>query len=473
MSYLPDFKYDVFLSYAHVDNLTASDKEEGWITIFYKRFKLLLDRYLEGTNTAQIWCDHELRKNNVFDDRIRNTIENSAIFLAFTSNGFFRSEYCCEKELNLFYNNAKNSSLGISINDNCRLFNIQLLNKSYKTWPAELQGTSGYSMYKFSDSRSLSRDEDQGMTLDPEQDRGDFEKRIVEIVQDVCKTLKQIKEKATPAPVEQTKQLKNKIFIGKVADTLLQVKNQLVNDLTAQDFIVENEKIPPPYDKEGHERLVKARISEAILSVHLFDNIAGDKISNDYPYSFSQEQFLIGRNLDKEQLLFIPQTLDLTGIDDKDHGKFLSDLLSKKELNAKYNLVRELSAPVIVDLIRDKIESLKPAPVTEGSILLDYNEADFKNAVEYYNSLLSENKKIYLTSPGSGPMDIINRYDSALREVTTVIIMCVSVAKEWLLERIKEIICAIQTGRSHITKLMVYKQSGIEDLNLAELKKLF
>jgi len=102
MSYLPDFKYDVFLSYAHIDNSTTNDNDDGWITKFYKHFKLLLDRYLEGTNTAEIWCDHELRKNYAFDDRIENVVENSAIFLAFTSNGFYRSEYCCEKGLKLF-----------------------------------------------------------------------------------------------------------------------------------------------------------------------------------------------------------------------------------------------------------------------------------------------------------------------------------------------------------------------------------
>src|SRR5438045_2637450 len=100
MSYLPDFQYDVFLSYSHKDNDTPNEREDGLITKFYKQLNFYLSIYLEGTNTPSIWCDHELRKNVAFDDRIKNVIGRSAVFLAITSNRFFTSAYCCEKELN-------------------------------------------------------------------------------------------------------------------------------------------------------------------------------------------------------------------------------------------------------------------------------------------------------------------------------------------------------------------------------------
>ena len=473
MSYLPDFKYDVFMSYAHIDNKTTDDEEFGWITKFYHRFKLELDRYLEGTNTAEIWCDHELRKNYAFDDRIQNVIDTSAIFLAFTSNGFYRSEYCCDKELNFFYKKALDSKIGIKVNDCRRVFNIQLLNKPYQNWPVPLQGGGKYAMYKYSNTRSIKKDEDPGITLDADLDRKEYDKSIIEIVLDVCNTLKTIKEKTITATPDPDSSVNRKIFVGKVADTLMPVRNQIINALTSEGITVDNEKIPPPYDRGEHQALVERKIADSVLSIHLYDGIAGDKISNDYPYSFSQEQLLIGKRLNKEQLIFIPQELDFDTIEDSEHSKFLSGLLTKKETSAKYSLVRELSVPVIIDLIKDKVNKPKPVTIYEGSILLDYNEADTRNAVDYYNSLLSENKKIYLTPPGSGPMEVINKYANALEEVTTVIIVCFTVAKDWLIERIKEIIRAIQTGKSRITKLSVYGETGIEDLNLADLKKIF
>src|SRR5687768_1235347 len=350
MSYLPDFKYDVFMSYAHIDNKTTDDEEFGWITKFYHRFKLELDRYLEGTNTAEIWCDHELRKNYAFDDRIQNVIDTSAIFLAFTSNGFYRSEYCCDKELNFFYKKALDSKIGIKVNDCRRVFNIQLLNKPYQNWPVPLQGGGKYAMYKYSNTRSIKKDEDPGITLDADLDRKEYDKSIIEIVLDVCNTLKTIKEKTITATPDPDSSVNRKIFVGKVADTLMPVRNQIINALTSEGITVDNEKIPPPYDRGEHQALVERKIADSVLSIHLYDGIAGDKISNDYPYSFSQEQLLIGKRLNKEQLIFIPQELDFDTIEDSEHSKFLSGLLTKKETSAKYSLVRELSVPVIIDL---------------------------------------------------------------------------------------------------------------------------
>lgn len=472
MSYLPDFKYDVFLSYAHIDNKTTDEKKEGWITKFYKQFKLELDRYLESTNTASVWCDHELSGNTDFDDRIKKVIDSSVLLLAFTSNGYNRSEYC-NKELNHFFINAKNSKSGISVNENRRIFNIQLLNKPFHTWSEPLQGGGKYAMFKPANPQLGGNDQDQGITLDPDlpSDRERYNECLYNIVLDVCKTLAEIKKQTIASAPSFAP--KRKVFIAKTSDTLMAVKEKIISGLAANDILVDASAIPPPWEKNEHEKLISGKISEAVLSVHLFDSIAGDKIAKDYPYSFSQEQLLIGKRLKKEQLIFIPQALNIENIMDKDHSKFLMELMTKKEIAAKYNLVRELSDQDIITHIMDRINKPVLPPVIDGTILLDFHEMDLDSTVEYYNTLQSENRKIYLTRPGSGPLDIMSQYDKALQEVTTVIIVSFTVATNWLLERIKQIICAIRTGKSQIKKLMVYKNTGIEEIDLEEMRNVF
>jgi hypothetical protein len=39
MSYLPGFDYDIFISYAHVNNQRADEREEGWVVQFQKPSK--------------------------------------------------------------------------------------------------------------------------------------------------------------------------------------------------------------------------------------------------------------------------------------------------------------------------------------------------------------------------------------------------------------------------------------------------
>ncbi|MEO6730646.1 MAG: hypothetical protein ABIN01_05475 [Ferruginibacter sp.] len=470
MSYLNNFKYDVFLSYAHADNKTLNDSEDGWITQFYKQFKLQLDRYLDGTNTAEVWCDHELRKNYAFDDRIEKVIKNSAIFLAFTSNSFYRSEYCCDKELAVFYQTAtEDDNLGLKIDDSNRLFQIQLLNKPHAQWPKEFQGVGCYEMFRYSNPNSLKRDEDQGITLSPELDPKEYNNRILEIVQDVSSTLKLIKNKQVPILANQPKA--KKVFFSKVAHTLIPLREQISKELEANNISVYKCELPPPYDKDEHKREVSEKILSSDLSVHMFDSIAGDKISAGYPNTFLQEQALIAKGLKKEQFIFISQELDFDKVDDDNHGKFLSNFLTEKEQDARYNLIREFSVPGIVDHIKDKLIEPPPLPpiVNNSSILLDFNEVDFKYAFEYYNSLMLENRKIFLTIPGTGPLDSIKKFEIALKEVNTVIIVCVTAAQEWLKERIIEIIRAIRTEKSGILKLSVYRDSKLNDLDLNTL----
>ena len=471
MSYLSNFQYDVFLSYAHLDNETINDTEDGWITKFYKQFQLEMKRYLEGKVTANLWCDHELRKNYAFDNRIKNVIENSAIFLAFTSNGFFRSEYCCDKELNFFYTKAKSSKWELVLNDHRRIFNVQLLNIPHPKWPEELQGGLGYAMFRASDKRTTHIDQDPGITLDSEEDGRIYNERIVEIVRDVCDTLREMKKMESAVPANQPVSA-NKIFIGKVADTLAPMKTQIINELTAANILVDSETIPPPYIKSEHERAVIDKLNESVLSLHLFDDIAGDKIQNDYPYSFSQEQFFISEKTKKAQLVFIPQQLEFSKIADQVHGKFLSELLSQKTPDSKYNLIREFSVPQIIEHIKGKL--VKPAiQLAEDATLLDYNSADIIAAVNFFNDLQIANKNIRLAPPGNGPSDAIEKYWQLLNEVTTVIIVCLTVAKEWLQERIKQIICAIRTGKSRVCKLQLYSERGIENIDIDQLNKLF
>jgi hypothetical protein len=472
MSYLPDFEYDVFLSYAHLDNKTPDNTREGWITKFYKQFKLELDRYLESANTASVWCDHKLSGNMDFDARIKTVLDSSVLLLAFSSNAYSRSEYC-KDELNHFFTTTKNSKTGISVKESRRIFNIQLLNKPFQSWPEPFQGGGKYTMFKSSNPQLGDNDQDLGITLDPDlpSDREKYNQCLFKIVLDVCSTLTEIKKQIiTPAPPDAPKK---KIFIAKTSDTLLAVKGKIISGLTANDISVEASAIPPPWERNEHEKLVTSKMSDTVLSVHLFDSIAGDKIAKDYPYSFSQEQLLIGKRLKKEQLIFIPQELNIENITDKEHGRFLTELMTKKEDAAKYNLVRELSDQDIITHIMDRINKPPPPPDIDGTILLDFHEMDLASAIDYYNTLQSENRKIYLTRRGNEPLDIISRYDKALQEVTTVIIVSFTVATNWLLERIKEIICAIRTGKSHIKKLMVYRKTGIEEIDLEEMRKVF
>ncbi|MFN0110417.1 MAG: hypothetical protein ACKVZH_16295 [Blastocatellia bacterium] len=44
MAYLPEFKTDIFISYARVDNNTVDPREDGWVARFVKHLEIELNK---------------------------------------------------------------------------------------------------------------------------------------------------------------------------------------------------------------------------------------------------------------------------------------------------------------------------------------------------------------------------------------------------------------------------------------------
>lgn len=87
MAYTQGFKYDIFISYTHLDN-HAPEGEQGWVEHFQKWLESWLARRF-GLGNIEIWRDAALHGNTLFDERIPEVIQQSALFLALTSPHYF------------------------------------------------------------------------------------------------------------------------------------------------------------------------------------------------------------------------------------------------------------------------------------------------------------------------------------------------------------------------------------------------
>ena len=94
MAYVPGYKHDVFISYAHGD-----DRE--WINRLIDRLEAALTQRL-GTK-ADIWIDDDqLRKSRDFSKEIPESVRSSAVFLLLPSPTYIRSRYCIDEECRVF-----------------------------------------------------------------------------------------------------------------------------------------------------------------------------------------------------------------------------------------------------------------------------------------------------------------------------------------------------------------------------------
>jgi len=94
MAYVPGYRHDLFVSYAHGD-----DRE--WISLFVARLQPALKQRLGVP--AEVWIDDDsLRASRDFSGEIPDGVRSSAVFLLLASPTYIRSRYCVEEESRTF-----------------------------------------------------------------------------------------------------------------------------------------------------------------------------------------------------------------------------------------------------------------------------------------------------------------------------------------------------------------------------------
>src|SRR5262249_37426964 len=119
MAFVPGFKHDIFISYAHLNN-QPMDGVEGWVSHFHARLDTELRQHAGKTLT--IWRDLALERNQLFDQTIKEAVDNSALFLTINSRLHKASPYC-QQEIHWFCERAQNDGWSLSIGDRKRILN--------------------------------------------------------------------------------------------------------------------------------------------------------------------------------------------------------------------------------------------------------------------------------------------------------------------------------------------------------------
>jgi hypothetical protein len=97
MAYIPGCSADVFISYAHRDNL------DGWVTRLKNKLIEKLTPFLAG-HTAEVWFDDRIGPGAYFKEEIQQKLKDTPIFVAVVSPAYLDSEFSIVDELDWFQN---------------------------------------------------------------------------------------------------------------------------------------------------------------------------------------------------------------------------------------------------------------------------------------------------------------------------------------------------------------------------------
>lgn len=86
-------RHQVFVSYAHADDLPIDTGMAGWVSQFVDKLGRGVARQGGGA-AVEFWMDHRLEPQRRVDDELRSCIRDSAVILAFMSPRYLESAWC-------------------------------------------------------------------------------------------------------------------------------------------------------------------------------------------------------------------------------------------------------------------------------------------------------------------------------------------------------------------------------------------
>lgn len=94
MAYLPQYEYDIFVSYAHVDDDPLPGANEGWVSTLVRSLKTRLAQKLGRSDAYSLWMDHELFGSEPVSSQILGKLHRAAMLVVVLSPGYVASAWC-------------------------------------------------------------------------------------------------------------------------------------------------------------------------------------------------------------------------------------------------------------------------------------------------------------------------------------------------------------------------------------------
>ena len=452
MAFLPDFETDIFISYARVDNETAT-RGEGWVAQFVKHLEIELNRLAGRIGLVKLWWDPTLDDNQLFDVKIQKQINGAALFLALTSNGYLKSDYC-RKELRWFRERAEQHQ-GLIVGDRLRVVNVMLNNIPPRDWPDEFQGAIGS---KFHDAE---RDGELGQPPMPGEKL--FRKQLRKLSESIYRTLLEFpsaKTAPSPAPKPEDAFV---VFLAEVSNTLETRRESVAHELRQQGVqVIDN--IPPPHPSADHDEAVKTEIARADLAVHLLNDLRGTRVIDDASRRYPQRQVELGLEFAKSQLIWVPPSLNqkaIAKIEDPAHRELLNRLENGDREQARYRFLRESPSAIAREVINrlkelKELDELKRRQQAEAAALIDTHLKDQFRALELGRAI-EENLWQPLINPSvDDPALSAQILSDRLKKACKLIVLFGEVAESWVDGRLREALhIALNTPNCPLRKLAV------------------
>lgn len=460
MGYVPGFKYDIFISYAHIDNDPLIKGAPGWVDFFEQLLRKSLR--VELGAEVEIFRDAQLNGFEPFSDQLGQALEQSAVLLTLISPRYIKAEWCLW-ELREFQKRTGGGRL------------LKVVKSSVEGKSFRLDGQELFASVKdVLEHRLYYEDERSGRHIDlqpelKERDIPDFVDKVNAICEDLDRLFRRIRGATAgalklpapapvvplvltpmtamsaptpmsapqPAPPPPTASQSNTndssatempaVYLAETTKDQAEARKQIKNELQQFKFRVLPDQ-PLPADAEELAQAVQQYLEQARLAVHLVGENYGTVLDGE-ERSIPHVQYDLAAALAQAnqltQLVWLPPGLTpKAGLQEEFVTRVKNntpDLLQVKLEDLKTEIHKKLKPPP-----KDIWAELAGDPVT---ICLFCHEHDFAQVGPLFSYLkLEEAYKVKLPLQDQEPPD---KYKQLLQSSDAVLLYYGAADEEW------------------------------------------
>jgi len=326
MNLVPGYEQDIFISYAHVDDVpffggVDPDQSAGWVTRLVRHLENFLAQQIGRLELFSLWKDdHNLRGNDAITPEIAAELERTAIFVAILSPGYLASRWCRD-EARLFTERFAGDLAG-------RIFVIEkaLLGDNVVV-PQEFADLRGYRFW-YVDQNKQSRTFAMPM---PQQGEIQYFRQVDDLARDIHRKLEVMAGGPLlhQPPVQPLTGKKTNggdgtsaaLFLAEVTDDL-ELRRDEVRRYLEQQGVMVLPKGGLPLGRAQFEAALDADLPRSRVFAQLLGPMPGKRPS-DVPDGYGWLQYECARRRGLHVLQWRSPDLDLTGIELQRHRELL------------------------------------------------------------------------------------------------------------------------------------------------------
>lgn len=350
------FEYDLFISYAHIDNEPLTDDLPGWIDEFHERLKKVLAVHLG--EKPRIWRDNKLRRDVDFDPEIIEKLARAAYLVSIVSPRYVRSKWCL-KEVEHFVQVVEEQG---KLDDGNRRRIIKVI-KTYvdhQEHPAPLQGTLGYEFFQY--------DED-GYPLDlipglSKEDEKEFFRRLNKLVVQLTERIEQIRG-VQDAPSGSESSTGITVYLAHTTHDLSEERDKIRYELEKRGHLVLPKGAWPQIGSKV-KNAVQEDLVKCDLSIHLIGSIYAavpEEAKNSIVEIQNDIAAARSKDTDFARLIWLPEDLEPRGPNNERQKALIEKLQRDPILHSRDDLVQS-PFETFKDVLMDKLQALEEVPAT-------------------------------------------------------------------------------------------------------------